>query len=78
MELHIKLFVLIVCPQHAADGAADAGVGRVQRTHLRRVRAPRQPRVVPRLPLLRRRLQRRHALRVQAAVPGAHVYEYCA
>ena len=63
-------------PQHAPDGAADAGVGRVQRGHLRRVRAAGGARLVPRLPLRRRRVRRRHALRLQAAVPGAGRHEH--
>lgn len=62
--------------QHAADGAPDAGVGRVQRGHLRRVRAAGEPRLVPRLPLLRRRLHRRDALRLQAALPRTSLYEH--
>lgn len=69
---------MVVFPwwQHAADRAADAGVGRVQRGHLRRVRAPGEPRVVPRVPLLGRRLRRRDALRLQAALPGARLHEH--
>lgn len=62
--------------QHVTDGAADARVGRVRRGHLRRVRAAGEPRLVPRLPLLRRRGRRRDALRVQAALPGAGVDEH--
>lgn len=62
--------------QHVTDGAADARVGRVQRGHLRRVRAAGEPRLVPRLPLLRRRGRRRDALRVQAALPGAGFDEH--
>lgn len=63
--------------QHVTHGAADARVGCVQRGHLRRVRAAGEPRLVPRLPLLRRRGRRRDALRVQAALPGAGFDEHC-
>lgn len=65
-----------VC-QHVTNGTADARVGCVQRGHLRRVRASGGPRLVPRLPLLRRRGRRRDALRVQAALPGAGFDEHC-
>lgn len=70
------LIHIIFC-QYAVDGTADAGVGRVQRGHLRRVRAPGQPRLVPRLPLLRRRILGRNALRLQTALPRTSLHEYC-
>lgn len=62
--------------QYVADGAPDACFGRVQRGHLRRVRTPGVTRVVPRLPLVRRRVQCRYALRLQTTVPGTGFHEH--
>lgn len=62
--------------QYALDGASDAGVGRVQRGHMRRMRAAGQPRLVPRLPLVGRSLQCRDALCLQTIVPRASFHEY--
>lgn len=74
MQIYDLIFTIL---QHVTDGATDARIGRVQCGHLRRVWPAREPRLVPRMPLLRRRLHGRDALRLQVALPRAGFYEYC-